>query len=1153
MARHQTADTDTPVLLEIERFEHVSAGAERVLLRVDGRYAERPGKRVLDAMLFVDDGLAVHRHAPLEDGADAADGWLWRAAFDVPASYLVDDRTRFALESDPSGLIDLPRPVELGARAAVPLTERAAHTARRYAAAIAVVLAVAVAPGGLPAHARTEVLRVRNADGSVVYVTADGRTLTELPPDAVIVDDQAPPAPAPEPAPAAPAPEPEPGPAAAPPRMHNGATPTDEQQPERGALSNLAEGARQQQSFGHVASSSSPGRAGHRNSGNDGGARRHGHSGRGSGSGGGNANASAGNGGGANAGATTDGGATTSRAGHPAVHGHGHANAGTPATAPQPTTPQPTTAAAPLETLPTLAVANGDAALETLPTLVAGNDNAQLQPLTRIDSDAVRGTGVLPAPTAAADLPGKGLQPIANLGGPAHGATVAIPDPAATPPLPDAPDLFDPTEDEAQPSSNDPKPPSAHHGSTQHHTRSHHHADPRPRHHGHNGTGGHSAPDHAPDVGGHTGAITTPGAANPNFFDELPGPGNVTGVPNFVIQKFHVPPFLLPIYQAAGIQYGIRWEVLAAINEIETDYGRNLNVSSAGALGWMQFMPATWKMYGVDANKDGKRDPYNPVDAIFAAARYLKAAGGDKDVRQAIFAYNHAGWYVDSVMLRARLIAGYPADLIGSLTGLTEGRFPVASKARYADDLATKLKHVKAGQNAANVVDSDATRRGIDIFAKPGAPVVATNDGVVKEIGRDKKRGRYVVLQDVYGNQFTYSHLGSLAKLYPVPKESHKRSKHETEPVAAHDDPKPRTPASAGTQRPGATTKPAKHDRRGAPRKPPRGRKPVVAAVKERLFAHPTRPVSKRHGGLDQLLEAHGSADGFTTYDNYFSHPLGLNSKNAELKPLKKGSHVIASTVLGHVGGKKRPHIHFEIRPAGKGAPKIDPKPILDGWKLLESTAVYRAKGRNVLYGDGDFSIGEIMLLPKPLLVKRVLSDPRIDIYPQGREDIRTGQVDRRVLVVLEYLAESGLKPTVSCLKSGHSLMTASGNISEHSSGNAVDISAINGVPIAGHQGAGSVTEQSVRRLMLLQGTIRPHQIISLLDFGQNTLALGDHDDHIHVGFHPLFGQNEKLGRQAQSVLKPGQWDDLVQRLGEIDNPNVPTHPSKYAIPDDHE
>src|SRR5215207_6161147 len=88
----------------------------------------------------------------------------------------------------------------------------------------------------------------------------------------------------------------------------------------------------------------------------------------------------------------------------------------------------------------------------------------------------------------------------------------------------------------------------------------------------------------------------SPTLDNPTFALSTPGAAPI-GVPNFFIDKFRIPPFLLSIYQAAGIQYGIRWEILAAINEIETDYGRNLNISSAGAVGWMQFMPATWKMY----------------------------------------------------------------------------------------------------------------------------------------------------------------------------------------------------------------------------------------------------------------------------------------------------------------------------------------------------------------------------------------------------------------------------------------------------------------------------------------------------------------------------------------------------------------------------
>jgi hypothetical protein len=659
-----------------------------------------------------------------------------------------------------------------------------------------------------------------------------------------------------------------------------------------------------------------------------------------------------------------------------------------------------------------------------------------------------------------------------------------------------------------------------------------------------------------------------PTPSNPTFFDALPGPSSVAGVPNFVIQKFKVPIFLLPIYQAAGIEYGVRWEVLAAINEIETDYGRNLNVSSAGAVGWMQFMPATWKMYGVDGNRDGKRDPYNPVDAIFAAGRYLKAAGAGNDMRRAIFAYNHAGWYVDSVMLRARLIAGYPPDFVGSLTGLTEGRFPVAARAKYADDAAERATkaRVKAGQNAAQMVESSATRRGIDIYTREGAAVVATNDGVVKKIGYSKSAGRYLVLQDVYGNQYTYSQLGSVQRMYPVPKQDAQQGKGAAHAISARTpsakDPKPTLPASAGTQSVPApkTAAASAPKKQRAPAKPaavkqapaPTPAQPAVT-YKARLFAHPQRPEVRRAGGLDQVFQHQTTGSGFTTYDNFFAGSVGLNAKNAELRPLKKGSKVVAGTVLARVGktdAKRAPHVYFEIRPAGKGAPKIDPKPILDGWKLLESTAVYRASGKNALYGDSSsFSVGQVLLLPKPLLVKRVLSDNRINVYPSGRKDIQTGQIDRRVLATLEYLAESGLEPTISSLRSGHGFYTSSGNVSEHSSGNAVDISQINGVSILGHQEPGGVTDQAVKRLMLLQGTAAPHQIISLLDYGANTLALPDHANHIHVGFHPLFGSNSKLGAQTAAILKPGQWDHLLERLNTLPNPVVPTKPSKYALP----
>ena len=148
----------------------------------------------------------------------------------------------------------------------------------------------------------------------------------------------------------------------------------------------------------------------------------------------------------------------------------------------------------------------------------------------------------------------------------------------------------------------------------------------------------------------------TPGARRTRATrSRLPGPAQI-GVPNFFIDKFRIPPFLLPIYQAAGMQYGIRWEVLAGDQRdrdrlrpqperllrrragLDAVHARHLEACTAST-----------------PTSDGEKDPFNPVDAIFAAARYLKAAGGDKDIRRAIFAYNHADWYVDSVLMRAQV------------------------------------------------------------------------------------------------------------------------------------------------------------------------------------------------------------------------------------------------------------------------------------------------------------------------------------------------------------------------------------------------------------------------------------------------------------------------------------------------------------------
>lgn len=117
----------------------------------------------------------------------------------------------------------------------------------------------------------------------------------------------------------------------------------------------------------------------------------------------------------------------------------------------------------------------------------------------------------------------------------------------------------------------------------------------------------------------------------------------------------------LELYQqAAATCPGLSWTVLAAIGQIESGHGRNVGPSSAGALGPMQFMPATWRSYGVDGDGDGKADIMDPFDAVPAAAKYLCASGagrGGGSLSNAIWHYNHSQDYVNGVLSLARAYA----------------------------------------------------------------------------------------------------------------------------------------------------------------------------------------------------------------------------------------------------------------------------------------------------------------------------------------------------------------------------------------------------------------------------------------------------------------------------------------------------------------
>jgi hypothetical protein len=127
-----------------------------------------------------------------------------------------------------------------------------------------------------------------------------------------------------------------------------------------------------------------------------------------------------------------------------------------------------------------------------------------------------------------------------------------------------------------------------------------------------------------------------------------------------------IPAHYLSLYRDAANRYGLDWAILAGIGKVECDHGRDPNpsctregaVNSAGAGGPAQFLASTWRQYGVDGDGDGTIDRWDPADAIFAMANYLRASGAPDHYHRAIFAYNHAGWYVAEVEHWAALYRG---------------------------------------------------------------------------------------------------------------------------------------------------------------------------------------------------------------------------------------------------------------------------------------------------------------------------------------------------------------------------------------------------------------------------------------------------------------------------------------------------------------
>lgn len=238
-----------------------------------------------------------------------------------------------------------------------------------------------------------------------------------------------------------------------------------------------------------------------------------------------------------------------------------------------------------------------------------------------------------------------------------------------------------------------------------------------------------------------------------------------------------IPSEFIKIYQEAGEKYGVNWILLAAIHKVETNFSRNLSVSSAGAIGHTQFMKCTWVGwsypscssapkavytnpeiikqyggYGVDGNNNGKADPYEIEDSIYATAKYLSANMGGGDIRQAIFAYNHADWYVSEVMKYFELYSGGYVAVDG-------GTIDIRGDKAW---IVPHTKNVTSEFGMRTLGGETKMHKGIDIAGGNdlGKPVVAFMDG--KVIYSQYNNGGYgylVIIQHENNMKTYYAHL----------------------------------------------------------------------------------------------------------------------------------------------------------------------------------------------------------------------------------------------------------------------------------------------------------------------------------------------------------------------------------------------------------
>jgi hypothetical protein len=372
-------------------------------------------------------------------------------------------------------------------------------------------------------------------------------------------------------------------------------------------------------------------------------------------------------------------------------------------------------------------------------------------------------------------------------------------------------------------------------------------------------------------------------------------------------------------------------------------------------------------------------------------------------------------------MAKAKALEKLPAGAVASLTGLAIGRFPVPGPHVTYD-------HAVDGWVGTGDV---TTPDGATVTGPAGREVVVPTTVRVLYLGRSAN-GVFAVLEDAYGNRFTYGHLAHLVRHYARVVRQH--------PTAVEVDHQLRL--DRGVER--VAYKPS-----------PRLARSTWPAGKERLYANPA-------------LAEHAAAPAGVMAKA--ARRLGVKQAEVVMARLRPGAVVPAGTVIGHLGGAltshDRAHVLVRIRPAGGRAHQIDPSPILEAWRLAARGAMGPTSARTK---DGrPLGLGRTMLLSDRQLSRAVLRDDRVHLTHAGRDDVRSGQIDRRVLVSLEAMADAGLHPSVSALRSG----TVSDKA--RTLGRGLEVVAINGERLPAIRSRTSTSSQALRLLRALPGPLAP-------------------------------------------------------------------------------